>query len=415
MTKMRARVTSVKYACGIAQPGSSSLPGTPLTLFLRPFGDGCDQGDPLRAALDSQVFSAVDGGLESLPTAPMWGTLPTMGRRSKLCTLSIGVAIAAVVVLALVLRKDLRCAGFAGPGVVTDELPPPAAAGRLRVATWNLRNFPLDERPQYPDLGYSRRTNICDLEAAIAGLDADVIGFSEITDARRFPPILRRASGDRFYKVAVSRHGGRRAQRLAIAWDSGALDLVGSPVEILEVALTRDLRPALAVTLRRVTDGLQFTVVQVHLKSRRDGFDSRMRQHRQLLEWTERWSAEAGRRELIIMGDFNTTGPEAGSPRDEMAAVDALYEAAGLHRLANLTGCTEYWEGGGAPDGVQVASLLDLVFVGGFPGVVTDARSWLHCARYRCDDLVSRPGQEDGTFWDVSDHCPVTFEVSLDR
>ena len=22
-----------------------------------------------------------------------------------------------------------------------------------------------------------------------------------------------------------------------------------------------------------------------------------------------------------------------------------------------------------------------------------------------------RPGEEDGTFWDVSDHCPLTFEL----
>jgi hypothetical protein len=24
---------------------------------------------------------------------------------------------------------------------------------------------------------------------------------------------------------------------------------------------------------------------------------------------------------------------------------------------------------------------------------------------------MSRPGAEDGTFWDVSDHCPLTFEL----
>jgi hypothetical protein len=39
---------------------------------------------------------------------------------------------------------------------------------------------------------------------------------------------------------------------------------------------------------------------------------------------------------------------------------------------------------------------------------------WLHCARWQCEELVSRAGEEDGTFFDVSDHCPLTFEI-LDR
>ena len=52
-----------------------------------------------------------------------------------------------------------------------------------------------------------------------------------------------------------------------------------------------------------------------------------------------------------------------------------------------------------------------------FPGSVppealtTPLEAWLHCARWQCSELISRPGQEDGTFWDVSDHCPLTFEI----
>jgi len=334
-----------------------------------------------------------------------------MDRKSQLVTLGFAVVILAVVVAGVLLRRDLRCAGFEGPGVTARELPPASSPDQLRVATWNLRNFPLDERPQHPDLGYSRRTNICDLEATLAGLDADVLGFAEIKDARRFPPILRRSAGDRRYKVALSRHGGRHAQRLAIAWDTDVLELVGRPVEIREVALTDDLRPGFAVSLRRSADGFEFTVVQLHLKSRRDGFATRMRQHRAMVKWLVRWGTDTGARHVVVMGDFNAVGSERSGARQELREVDEIYAETGCVRLPNATGCTEYWEGGGAADGVQVASLLDLVYLRGFSGVVPEARSWLHCARAGCADLVSRRGEEDGTFWDVSDHCPVTFDI----
>ena len=80
--------------------------------------------------------------------------------------------------------------------------------------------------------------------------------------------------------------------------------------------------------------------------------------------------------------------------------------------MENATGCSQYWEGPVRSDGVFRSSLLDLVYVRGL-GVAGPARSWLHCERFPCADLVCRTGQEDGTFFDVSDHCPVTFEITV--
>ncbi len=65
-----------------------------------------------------------------------------------------------------------------------------------------------------------------------------------------------------------------------------------------------------------------------------------------------------------------------------------------------------------APTVSSVRRLLDLVYVRGVDAA-GPARSWLHCERLQCADLVSRTGEEDGTFFDVSDHCPVTFEVQV--
>jgi endonuclease/exonuclease/phosphatase family metal-dependent hydrolase len=354
----------------------------------------------------------LDRNTRRLPAGRRSATLPGMARRSKLAAVAVGVAIVVVAAAAVQLRQGLRCAGFAGPGVTSAELPGRAPAGHLRIATWNLRNFPLDERPQDPELGFARQTNICDLEDALAGLDADILGLAEIRDARRFPPILRRAGGEHGYQLVLSRHGGRRGQRLAIAWDDRALEAIGPPFEIREVAVDDDLRPALAQRLRsRREPGSALTVLQLHLKSTPRGYQVRMTQHRAVVEWVRRWVEGAAGQALVVMGDANSTGAEGGSTELELAAVDRLYEAVGLRRLANATGCTEYWEGGGEPDGVQQPSLLDHIWVRGLGGELPQARSWLHCARESCGPLVSRPGEEDATFWDVSDHCPVTADL----
>ena len=333
--------------------------------------------------------------------------------RSKVFVLLVIVAIIGVALLALGLRHRLRCAGFPGPGVAADELPAASPDGELRFVTFNIRNFPLDERLEAPALGFSRRTNICDLETVLNGLDAQVLGFSEICDTRRFPPILRQSGGGRPMWLRFSQDGGRGGQHVAIAWDGTAVELVEEPVEVTEVVVKPGLRPALAVRLRsRVVPEFDFTVVQVHLDSGPDDYEFRLQQVRRLADWLRAWVARTGDPDLVVQGDFNTMGSRELGPERELLEVDAILAAVGLSRVVNATGCTEYWEGPGEPDGVHRPSLLDLVYVAGLEPR-GPARSWLHCQRLGCGELISRPGEEDGTFFDVSDHCPVTFEIRL--
>ena len=341
--------------------------------------------------------------------------LPAMAHRSKLLVVSVAIAILSIATISLVLRDRLRCAGFAGEGVLAAELPAtPAREGNLRIVSWNVRNFPLDERPQDPDLGYSRRTNICDLESVLGGLDADVLGLQEVNDTRRFPPILRRACGERKMAVRFSTGGGRHGQHLAIAWDDAAMELTREPIDISTMVLESGMRPGFAAHLRsRRPDGVDFTIVVVHNEAGSSGFADRRRQNRALAEWIGSWVEESGDSDVVLLGDFNTTGSPRGGLQGELKSLDAILGRAGMSRLVNETGCSSYWEGGGERDGVQKASLLDHVFLGGIsPGSVIDpVRAWLHCERRQCSDLISRPGEEDGTFWDVSDHCPLTFEI----
>lgn len=330
---------------------------------------------------------------------------------SRVLVVTFALAVVAAAVAGLVLRDRMRCAGFAGPGVSRDELPPPAAAGSLRFATWNIRNFPLDERPPVLEMGFFNRTNVCDLEDAIAGLDADVFGVAEITDTRRFPPILQRAGGRREYRIVFTSRG---AHRLGVGWDDLRLEQVGNPVQVREVA-EEGGRPALAVRLRsRRPGGLDLTVAQVHLKATPEGYQQRVRQVEALAQWASSWVGEVGDEDLVVMGDFNSTGPIGGTTADELEVVDRILGQAGLRRLPSASGCSSYWDGRRARDGVQEPSFVDHVYVRGLEagGGSASVRAWLHCARADCGELISRPGQEDATYWDVSDHCPLTFEVA---
>jgi hypothetical protein len=338
-----------------------------------------------------------------------------MDNRSKLFVVAVVVAIGAIAFAALMLRSRMRCAGFAGPSVAVDELPAEHSAdGSLRIASWNLRNFPLDERPQDRDLGYSRRTNICDFEIAFGGLGADLHGLQEVADIRRFQPILHRACGERSMQVRYSSRGGRFGQHLAIVWDDSVLELLGTPIEVVELVVKPGARPAFGGYFRGRRDGgADFTFLTVHLESGPDNFSDRRRQNRALASWIEKRVSETGDPDVIVVGDFNTMGSPRGGVEGELQSLDAILERVGLNRLDNELGCTSYWEGGGERDGVQVPSLLDHVFVGGFgPGALTrPLEAWLHCSRWRCEEFISRPREEDGTFWDVSDHCPLTFEI----
>jgi endonuclease/exonuclease/phosphatase family metal-dependent hydrolase len=214
--------------------------------------------------------------------------------------------------------------------------------------------------------------------------------------------------------VRFSTGGGRFGQHLAIAWDTGVLELVDEPFDIADVVFEPGMRPAFAARFRsRRNPDLDFTFVVVHWESGRGGFADRRRQNRALAAWISRWVDEVGEPDVVVVGDFNTAGSPRGGLVGELQSADTILGEAGLTRLPNTTGCSQYWEGGGDWDGIQKSSLLDHVFLRGLgvDELAAPVQAWLHCARFDCADLVSRPGAEDGTFWDVSDHCPLTFEI----
>ena len=249
--------------------------------------------------------------------------------------------------------------------------PAPAPASSLRVATWNLRNFP------------AAGQNVPAMREQLERLDAAILAVQEVIE----PGALRELAPG--YEAVVSAGGGRHGQRVGVLYDPARVTFRGSE-EIQAVALTDALRPALAVEFAEVT------VIVVHLKALRAGLPTRRAQWEALAPALER------RAPLVVLGDFNATGGPAG-PDAELAELRARMLPVGLRLVPTPGGCSSYWDGP-RRDAWLEPSRLDLVWI----GVELDAVGTVHgpCARHACRPYRGRSGDSP------SDHCPVAVDLS---
>ena len=104
--------------------------------------------------------------------------------------------VAVVVLVYALLGEQLRgCLGLPGDGAA------PTKGAGLRMATWNLRNFP------EPTQDHSR------LRERLQGLGADLLAVQEIHDRVALQALLPG------WDLHLSEQGGRGHQRLGIAFD----------------------------------------------------------------------------------------------------------------------------------------------------------------------------------------------------
>ena len=283
-----------------------------------------------------------------------------------------------------------------GLGLPGDGAAPLKRAG-LRLVTWNLRNFP--EPTQDP----------ARLRERLHGLGADLLAVQEIHEPAALQALLPG------WQLALSEQGGRGGQRLGVAFAPSVLELVGAAREHPELGMDGYVRPGLSAYLRARGGGPDFHVLVVHLKARSDGHELRVRQ----------WAVLAGlagdllRRDpdLVVLGDFNATGPVGGSPEQEIAALEMALGAVGLRRLASREPCSVYWDGV-RRDAWKEPSLLDLVWVAGLSEGIDAATQVLplhHCARHHCQTFRSTDAHPEPDYADLSDHCPVVVDLGAGR
>ena len=295
----------------------------------------------------------------------------------------------------------------------TSGVVAPRSAG-ARVATWNLRNFPFRSERGRPDEGPH---DLERMRATLRALDADVIAVQEVLD----DDALRTLAAGR--TVLLSRAGGRGHQRVGLLLNPDRVELLDGPREHDSITAGGRVRPALSAYVR--VGDLDFHVVVVHLKASPHGYELRTQQWATLVEIVEQLRQDpgpgAGDRDVVILGDFNTTGPpgrDAVGAREqlELAALDRALTGAGLRRLDNRTGCSAYWEGS-RRDAWKEPSWLDQIVVpaewlpSGTGGGTRAARSVGHCARHECAPLRSSSAYPEADFATMSDHCPVLADL----
>ena len=219
--------------------------------------------------------------------------------------------------------------------------PPARASVDLRVASFNVLNFfsTLDERGADTVEERTRQTD--KLVAAMAELDADILGLIEIENhpraTRRSDPPLdtlvaalnRATSGGRFDYVRTGRIGTDQIKG-AFLFQPARVRAVGGPA-ILDSrvdprALTTHNRPALAQAFEMVSSGERVVVSVNHFKSKGSGCDAlgdpntgdgqgncngtRTSMAAALVDWLRSDPTDAEEVDVLILGDLNAYAQE---------------------------------------------------------------------------------------------------------
>jgi endonuclease/exonuclease/phosphatase family metal-dependent hydrolase len=280
---------------------------------------------------------------------------------------------------------------------------PPARGDRMRVVSWNLENFS----------GSASGHDLERLREIIEQLDPDVLAVQEIKDPEAFAALLPG------WEIALSHAGGRGHQLLGVAVRADRVELLDH-AEHPQLSLDGRVRPAFSAYLRARGGGPDFWLMVVHLKAMPDAINLRREQWPMLVTLARDGLSSgpgAADHDLVLVGDFNTTGPVgagARGPEIEQAELAQVLARADLRRLHNASGCTAYYDGQ-RRDAWQEPSEIDLVWVRDLaeslePG--TEVRSGTHCAEERCRDFRSTDAYPVRDYESISDHCPVILDLA---
>ena len=342
--------------------------------------------------------------------------------------------------LALSLAVWACAPGEAGTGTAEQDVgtkperawtPAPVKAGNLRIATFNIRNFPKDtmgaagnggapaadggpadeEPPAEIAPRRDPETDLAMLIELLDKLDFDVLGVEEINDSSALDAVLERLgekNGRRYASVYTTEWP--HPQRVGIVVRADRLR-IESPEEHPEIATRPTMRAGLSARIvSQKSGGADFGMLVLHLASGDSAGRAKLRaeQAAQAASVVAARQRELGDEDFIVVGDLNT------ARADEMPSFDeAIAQASGLSRQRNASGCSTYYvKGKGNP--LLEPSMIDHVYTSSLAerDDAVALTSGAHCAERACAPFESS-GEESGTsYWGVSDHCPVYFEIA---
>ncbi len=245
----------------------------------------------------------------------------------------------------------------------------------VKVGTFNIQNYPKSERQPAEAL------------ELVGSLEVDAMGVQEITRPHHFERAVHLHLGPE-WTVLFADQDVRH--RVGLIFRDDVFELLETRTH-RQTAITRGARATFEVRLRAEGALARRTlrVFVVHLKAGGDGAKIRREQLRRLRPVVE--DAVASGDEVVLLGDFNTTG---ASDRRE---VEALADAAGLRWETEAVECTSYWK---RPNDCPTTPLDHILSTGGTQSVEAAGA----CDSFGCDADGACPTYVER----VSDHCPVS-------
>lgn len=267
------------------------------------------------------------------------------------------------------------------------------------LSTYNIRNFDRDHE--------AGATNIAELEKILLSVKSDVMGFQEIVNTPAFEKVVRKTLST--HELVKSSCGGYGKQHLALLYNKSAFELVKKEEDLSYTgteAACGSLRPLFLVTLKQKKTGEKFIFGLVHLKAGGDerAFRQRWAQYKKL----RLLSGQYEKANLILLGDFNTTGYNIRNVDYEK--FEDFLSSSGMRTVSEQLTCTTYWHGADQSPNMEPSLLDHIVMSDSNYGRVQQIKLGAHCGRMNCRSAL--PKDLGMSYESVSDHCPiqVTFK-----
>jgi len=314
--------------------------------------------------------------------------------------------------------------------------PSPPKAGNLRIAEYNIRNFPSDTMSEASDAGAASdgaadagasvpdrdtraplvrkqtETDIPALVDLLEKLDFDVLAVEEINDTQRFDAVLAQlgARTGRAYQSVYSLDWDH-PQHTGIVVRKDHLR-IESPKVHGEIATRPTMRAGLSARIVSTKEGgVDFGLLVLHLASGDSAGRAALRAEQAKFagQVVAERQAELGDRDFIVVGDMNT----ARGPQELPAFDQALAGTSGLARQEPDLACSTYYTKGPTNPVLQ-PSYIDNVYFASMDerDVSVPVTVGAHCYERSCQPFESDSAEHGTSYWTVSDHCPVYFEIA---
>lgn len=289
----------------------------------------------------------------------------------------------------------------------------------LRVATWNVRWFPVGKSPEQSE-DFAEPTNLNWLTCAIRWMQVDILAIQEILATPEATQALETLTGNltaqtgntwRWYRQPC---GHLDDHHVGLLWNDTRVSLTNfnslwqfnSKAENGSNPCTYGLRPGQYVRVQsRTTNGVDFHLIALHLKSGPTVFDVEER-HKALNRIDQAVEPFLKQdQDVVILGDFNTMGAGDWHSRDyEIKNLRRHLEKEnpGFRDLEPKPQCSHYFRGrGGWLDHILVPH--DMKEISVTSTTATGYCAVSGCARIRGDYPLA--------YRQLSDHCPVIIEI----